>query len=210
MQRSWLQWVAAGDQWYLNKLGMECCLIYQGEPSLTWVGMPGDISFPWVLNCCGQQDTNSWDSWITQGLYTRLEWEFGIACTWQTVLLNITAVTGSVLLHGHAPGKTASAGETWGSLLHLLLAPFFFGGGEQRKEKNEHWRDLVCSMALEMLFTGLLAILLFSPHPGGWELSWCLAVGQGQPTTDRYLHRYTEGPLVIRIFTLPKGYESGL
>lgn len=133
MQRSWLQWVAAGDQWYLNKLGMECCLIYQGEPSLTWVGTPGDISFPWVLNCCGQQDTNSWDSWITQGLYTRLEWEFGIACT----LLNITAVTGSVLLHGHAPGKTASAGETWGSLLHLLLAPFFSGAGGGTKERKE-------------------------------------------------------------------------
>lgn len=61
-------------------------------------------------------------------------------------------------------------------------------------------------MASEMLVRSLTAILLLLPHAGGWELSRCLAVGQGQPTTDTFTD--TEEPLVIRIFTLPKGYES--
>lgn len=181
MQRSWLQWVAAGDQWYLNKLGMECCLIYQGEPSLTWVGMPGDISFPWVLNCCGQQDTNSWDSWITQGLYTRLEWEFGIACTWQTVLLNITAVTGSVLVHGHAPGKTASAGETWGSLLHLLLPPFFWEGGNKGKKRMSIEEILSAPWLWKCYSQVFLPSFCFPPILGdeSWVGVWLLARDTG-------------------------------
>lgn len=38
---------------------------------------------------------------------------------------------------------------------------------KQRNEKNEHLRDLVCSMASEMLVRSLIAILLLLPHAGG-------------------------------------------
>lgn len=147
MQRSWLQWVAAGDQWYLNKLGMECCLIYQGEPSLTWVGMPGDISFPWVLNCCGQQDTNSWDSWITRlihkagvGIWNCLHMADSAAehncsyrfctvtraCTWQNCIcwwdmrVPVTSSSGPLFFAGGNKGKKRM------SIEEILSAPWLW------------------------------------------------------------------------------------
>lgn len=83
MQRSWLQWVAAGDQWYLSKLGMECCLIYQGEPTLTWVGMPGDILFLFCLKLLWstghEQLKPESHKAYTEGCFLRLELGFGIA-----------------------------------------------------------------------------------------------------------------------------------
>lgn len=148
MQRSWLQWVAAGDQWYLNKLGMECCLIYQGEPSLTWVGTPGDISFPWVLNCCGQQDTNSWDSWITRlihkagvGIWNCLHMADSAAehncsyrfctvtraCTWQNCIcwwdMRVPVTSSSGPLFGGGGGGTKERKE-WALKSYCLLHGF--------------------------------------------------------------------------------------
>lgn len=140
MQRSWLQWVAAGDQWYLSKLGMECCLIYQGEPALTWVGMPGDILFLFCLKLLWstgheQLKPESHKAYIQKAASWGWSWDLELPCMWQTVLLYITTVLGSVLLQRHAPGKTASAGETWGSLLHLSE------DSKGNKQETKEWKE---------------------------------------------------------------------